>query len=80
MIYTRGDFQGISKRIRELSWIEKDVVASTEAQERCTMQFVQIVASRPRFPSSPTGPGQCIAAIATRSTGHPEEASEEIDP
>jgi hypothetical protein len=80
MIYTRGDFQGISKRIRELSWIEKDVVASTEAQERCTMQFVQIVASRPRFPSSPTGLGQCIAASATRSTGHPEEAFKEIYP
>ena len=80
LIYTIGVFQDISKRIRELSWIEKDVVASTEAQERCTMQFVQIVASRPRFPSSPTGPGQCIAAIATRSTGHPEEASKEINP
>ena len=80
LIYTIGVFQVISKRIRELAWIEKDVVASTEAQERCTMQFVQIVASRPRFPSSPTGPGQCIAAIATRSTGHPEEASKEIYP
>lgn len=68
-IYTIGVFQDISKRIRELAWIEKDVVASTEAQERCTMQFVQIVASRPRFPSSPMGPGQCIAASATRSTG-----------
>jgi len=78
LIYTIGDFKNLSKRIRELAWIEKDVVASTEARERCTMQFVQIVASRPRFPSSPTGPGQFIAAIATRSTGHPEEASKEI--
>lgn len=77
-IYTIGVFQDISKRIRELAWIEKDVVASTEAQERCTMQFVQIVASRLRSPSSQMGPGQCIAASATRSTGHPEEAFKEI--
>lgn len=78
--YTIGITRDISKRIRELAWIEKDVVASTEAQERCTMQFAQTVASRPRFHSSPTGPGQFIAAIATRSTGHPEEAFKEIYP
>ena len=33
-----------------------------------------------QVPFQPDGPGQCIAAIATRSTGHPEEASKEIYP
>jgi len=45
--------------------------ASTEAQERCTMWSVQIVASSARFPSSLMAPGQCTARSATRSTGLP---------
>jgi hypothetical protein len=57
---------------------EEEVVASIEAPERCMMQFAQIAVSRPRSPSSPMGTGQSIAASATRSTGHPEEAFKQI--
>ena len=53
-------------------------MASAEAQERCMMQFVPTVASRPRFPSRLMRTGQYTARSATRSTGHPERATSDL--
>ena len=50
--------------------------ATAAVQERCTMQPVQIVESRLRFPSSQMEQGPFTAASAIRSIslqGHPED-------
>ena len=57
-----------------VTWIEKDVVASIEAQEKCMMQYAPTVARRLRFPSCLIRTGRFIARSATRSIGRPERA------
>lgn len=42
------------------------------------MQFAQIAESNVRFHSSLMETGQCIAASAIRSIGHPEEVFKDI--
>jgi len=62
-------------KVSELKW--KDMEAATgaalaAAPERCTMPPAQSAERHVKFPSSPMAPGQCTAAIATRSISLPD--------
>jgi hypothetical protein len=61
-------------KVSELKWSDTEAeaeAASTEAREKCTMPPAQSAESHVKYPSSPMGPGQFIAAIAIRSIDPP---------